>query len=87
MGPLRLCSHLIAGFLDLVEVVEVIFHRHTDGVDSVRAHQPLPGQQLIQVILLNTETVKNRRKEYNHFIPPPRGKRTFTTALQNKGEN
>ena len=46
-------SYLIEGLLDLVEVIEVVLHRHTDGVHSVRAHQPLPGQQLVQVMLLS----------------------------------
>ena len=44
-------SYLVEGLLDLVEVVEVILHRHTDGVHSMRSRQPLPGQQLVQVML------------------------------------
>lgn len=52
-GDDPLYSHLIERLLDLVEVIEVVLHRHTDGVNSMRAHQPLPGQQLIQVMLLN----------------------------------
>lgn len=46
-------SYLIEGFLDLVEVIEVVLHCHTDGVHSMRACQPLPRQQLIQVMLAN----------------------------------
>lgn len=49
-----LSSDLVKGLLDLVEVIEVVLHCHTDGVHSMRAHQPLPGQKLIQVILINT---------------------------------
>lgn len=49
----QLYSYLIKRFLDLVEVIEVVFHCHTDGVHSMRACKPLPGQQLIQVTLVN----------------------------------
>lgn len=48
-----LSSYLIEGLLDLVKVIEIVLHCHTDGVHSVRAGQPLSGQQLIQVMLLN----------------------------------
>ena len=48
-----LSSYLIEGLLDLVKVIEIVLNCHTDGVHSMRAGQPLPGQQLIQVMLLN----------------------------------
>ena len=46
-------SYLIERFLDLIEVIEVVLHCHTDSVHSMRAYQPLPGQQLIQMMLVN----------------------------------
>lgn len=47
-----LISYLIEGFLDLVEVIEVVLHSYTDGVHSMRTCQPLPCQQLIEVVLI-----------------------------------
>lgn len=45
--------YLIERFLNLVEVIEIVLHRHTDGIHSMRARQPLPGQQFVQVTLEN----------------------------------
>lgn len=52
MQELPLISYLIKGFLDLVEVIEVVLHSYTDGVHSMRTCQPLPCQQLIEVVLI-----------------------------------
>lgn len=48
-----LISYLIKGLLDLVEVIEVVLHCHTDGVHSMRACEPLPSEKLIEVILMD----------------------------------
>lgn len=37
--------------LDLGEVVEVILDGHTDGVHCMGPRQPLPGQQLTEMML------------------------------------
>lgn len=52
-GSRDLPSYLIEGFLDLVEVIEVVLHCDADGVHSMRASHPLPGQKLSQVMLFN----------------------------------
>jgi hypothetical protein len=41
----------IERLLDLGEIVEVILDCHTDGVHCMGPSQPLPGQQLIEMML------------------------------------
>ena len=52
---LDFCAHLIVRLLDFGKVIEVVLHRHTDGVNRMGASQPFPSQQLVQVMLLKTE--------------------------------